>query len=181
MIDSMGTSIFTSFYHHILMALYSTSLGPPPLVLTTYTRAEISEKIARLEDNEQYTEVLTLERQEVGEEVQATRDENERAGNELKALPMVPNDHIKGKIPSEHNNYSGVDTTCNQLYGLADMRDHARLMQYTSENGPFSVKQVQQRGACMFASIRRYINCPFEWTNTHLRRQVAADIIHNVE
>ena len=61
------------------------------------------------------------------------------------------------------------------------MRDHARLMQYASENGPFSVKQVQQRGACMFASIRRYINCPFEWTNTHLCRQVPAHIIHNVE
>ena len=33
----------------------------------------------------------------------------------------------------------------------------------------------------MFASIRRCINCPFEWTNTHLCRQVAAHIIHNVE
>ena len=139
------------------------------------------EKIARLEDNEQYTEVLTLERQEVDEEVQATRDENERAGNELKALTVVPNDHIEGKIPSEHNCYSGVDTTCNQLYGLADMRDHASLMQYASANGPFSVKQVQQRGACMFASIRRCINCPFKWTNTYLLRQVAAHIIHNEE
>ena len=79
----MDTMIYTSFYPDILMALYSTSLGPPPLVLTTYTRAEILEKIARLEDNEQYTEVLTLDRQEVDGEVQATRDENERAGNEL--------------------------------------------------------------------------------------------------
>ena len=170
----MGAVIFTSFYPHILMALYSTSLGPPPLALTTYTRAEILKKIARLEDNEQYTEVLTLERQEVDEVVQVTRDGNKRAGNELKALNVVPYDHIEGKIPSEHNYYSGVDTTCNQIYGLADTRDHARLMQYASENGPFSVKQVQQ-------TIRRCINCPFEWTNTHLHRQVAAHIIHNVE
>ena len=141
-IYSMGATISTSFYPYILMALYSTSLGPPPLVLTTYTRAEILEKIARLEANEQYTEVHTLERQEVDEEAQPTRNENERAGNELKALTVVPNDHIEGKIPSEHNYYSGVDTTCNQLYGLADMRDHDRLMQYASKNGPFSVKQV---------------------------------------
>ena len=181
MIYSMGTVIFISFYPHILMALYSTSLGPPPLALTTYTRAEILKKIARLEDNEQYTKVLTLGRQEVDEEVQATKDENERAGNELKVLTVVPNDHIKGKILSEHNYYSGVDTTCNQLYGLADIRDHARLMQYASENGPFSVKQVQLRGTCMFALMRRCINCSFEWTNTHLCRQVAAHIIHNVE
>ena len=74
----MNATIFTSFYPYILTALYSSSLGPPPLALTTYTRAEILEKIARLEANEQYTEVLTLERQEVDDEVQATRDENER-------------------------------------------------------------------------------------------------------
>ena len=33
----------------------------------------------------------------------------------------------------------------------------------------------------MFAVIRRCTNCPFEWTNTHLHRQVAAHIVHNVE
>ena len=113
----MSAMIFTVFRHFILMALYSTSLGPPPLVLTTYTRAEILEKKERLEANDQYTEVLTLERQEVDAETQATRDENARAGSELKALTVVPNDHIEGKIPSEHEYYRGVDTTCNQLYG----------------------------------------------------------------
>ena len=125
--------------------------------------------------------MLTLERQEVDEEAQAIRAENERAGNELKTLTVVLTDHIEGKVPSEHNYCLGVDTTCNQLYGLADKRDHAMLMQYASKNGSFSVKQVQQRGACIFAAIRRCINCPFEWTNTHLCRQVAAHIIHNVE
>ena len=124
MIYSMGAVIFALFYPYILMALSSTLLGPPPLALTTYTRAEILEKISQLKDNDQYTEVLTLERQEVDEEAQAIRAENERAGNELKTLTVVPNDHIEGKVPSEHNYYLGVDTTCNQLYGLADMRDH---------------------------------------------------------
>ena len=120
MIYSMGATIFTLFYPHILMALYSTSLGSLPLALTMYTRVQILEKISRLEDNEQYTEVLTLERQEVDEEAQAIRADNERAGNELKTLIVVPSDHIEGKVPSKHNYYLGVDTTCNQLYGLAD-------------------------------------------------------------
>ena len=115
------------------------------------------------------------------EEALAIRIQNERAGNELKTLTVSSNDHIKGKAPAEHNYYLGVHTACNQLYGLADMRDHAQLMQYASENGPFSVKQVQQRGACMFAAIRRCINCPFEWTNTPLHRQVVAYIVHNIE
>ena len=103
MIYHNGATIFTSLWHFILMAFYSTSLEPPPLVLTTYTRAEILEKIVRLEDNEQYTEVLILERQEADAETHATRDENARAGSELKALTVVPNDHIEGKIPSEHD------------------------------------------------------------------------------
>ena len=60
------------------------------------------------------------------------------------------------------------------------MRPH-QLMQYTLENGPFSVKQVQQRGACMFSASWRCINCPFEWTNTHLHWQVVAHIVHNIE
>ena len=103
------------------MVFHSTSLGPPPLALMAYTKAEILEKISQLEDNEQYTKVLTLERQEVDEEAQAIRAQNERAGNELKTLTVVSNDHIKGKAPSEHNYYLGVDTDCNQLYRLADM------------------------------------------------------------
>ena len=63
------------------MVFHSTSLGLPPLALMAYTKAEILEKIPQLEDKEQYTEVLTLERQEIDEEAQAIRAQNERAGN----------------------------------------------------------------------------------------------------
>ena len=94
---------------------------------------------------------------------------------------MVPNDHIESKASAEHNYYLGVDTARNQLYRLADMRDHVQLMQYTSENGPFSIMLVHQRGACMFAAIWQCINCPFEWTNTHLHCQVVAHIVHIIE
>ena len=163
------------------MISHSILLGPPPLALTAYTKAEILEKISQLEDNEQYTEVLTQERQEVDEEALAIRTQNERAGNELKTLTVSSNDHIKGKAPAEHNYFLGVDTACNPLYGLADIRDHTQLMQYASKHGLFSVKQVQQREACMFASIQRCINCPFEWTNTHLHQQVVAHIVHNIK
>ena len=103
------------------MISHSTSLGPPPLALMAHTKAEILEKISQLEDNKQYTEVLTLERQEVDEEALAISTQNERAGNELKTLTVSSNDHIEGKVPAEHNYYLRVDTACNQLYGLADM------------------------------------------------------------
>ena len=136
------------------MVFHSASLGPPPLALMVYTKAEILEKISRLENNQQYTEVLTLGRQPIDEEAQAARVQNKRADNQLKTLTIMPNDHIEGKAPAEHNFYLGVDTACNQLYGLVDMQDHARLMQYSSKNGPFSVKLVQQIGACMFVVIQ---------------------------
>ena len=103
------------------MISHSTLLGSPPLALMAYTKAEILEKISWLEDNEQYTEVLTLEWQEVDEEALAIRAQNERAGNELKSLTVLSNDYIEGKAPSEHNYNLGVDTACNQLYRLADM------------------------------------------------------------
>ena len=134
MIYPVGTTIYCtcttidSLCAHILMVFYSTSLGPPPLALMAYTKAEILEKISRLKDNQQYTEVLTLGRQPIDEEVQAARAQNKTAGNELKTLTMVPNDHTEGTAPAEHNCYLGVDTACNQLYGLADMRDHTQLM-----------------------------------------------------
>ena len=100
------------------MVFHSTSLGPPPLVLTAYSKAEILEKLSWLEDNEQYTEVLSLERQEVDEEAQAIRAQNKRAVNKLKTLTVVSNDHIEGKAPSEYNYYLGWTLPVTSSTGL---------------------------------------------------------------
>ena len=40
---------------------------------------------------------------------------------------------------------------------------------------------VQMRGACMFASLRRCIDSPLEYSNTHLRRQIAVTVAENPE
>ena len=40
---------------------------------------------------------------------------------------------------------------------------------------------VQMRGACLFASLRRGIDCPLEYSNTHLRRQIVVTVTENPE
>ena len=45
----------------------------------------------------------------------------------------------------------------------------------------YSVKHSLQRGSCLYHSIRRAIDTPLEWNNTHLRHQVVAHIIKHVQ
>ena len=38
-------------------------------------------------------------------------------------------------------------------------------------NDTIYILQVRARGSCLFESVRRQISCPYEFTNSHLRRQ----------
>ena len=40
---------------------------------------------------------------------------------------------------------------------------------------------VQMRGACLFASLRKGIDCLLEYSNTHLRRQTVVTVTENPE
>ena len=88
---------------------------------------------------------------------------------------------IEGKAPDENRALAGLDTGTNQLYGLSDQRYLNMLFQYASENGGYSVKHSQQRGSCLYHSVRRTIDTSLEWSNTHLRCQVVAHIIRHVQ
>ena len=59
--------------------------------------------------------------------------------------------------------------------------EFASLVEYLQLNGGWFPYQVQRRGACQFASFRRGIDCPAEYTNTHLRCQLIMTIILNKE
>ena len=48
-------------------------------------------------------------------------------------------------------------------------------------NGEYKPVQVQRRGACQYASFRRGIDCPMEFTNTHLRWQLMMELIKHKE
>ena len=135
-----------------------------------YSAAAIQARIATLEASEAYIKVLILERQpEEDAPHAAARDHNDRARAELRNQTATALDVIEGKAPDEYRALAGLDTGANQLYGVSDHRYLNRLFQYASENGGYSVRHSQQRGSCLYHSVRRAIDTPLEWSITHLR------------
>ena len=61
------------------------------------------------------------------------------------------------------------------------MEDLKRIMLYLKQFCNLTSKAVQARGACMLASVRRCANIPYEYTNTHLRRQIVMFVCKLVE
>ena len=146
-----------------------------------YSDAAIQVRIATLEASEAYTEILMLEHQPEDTAHAAARDHNDRAGAELRNQTTTAQNVIKGKAKDEYGALAGLDTGANQLYGLSDQRYLNKLFQYASENGDYFVKHYQQRGSYLYHSIRRAMDTPLEWSNTHLRYQVVAHIIKHVQ
>ena len=54
----------------------------------------------------------------------------------------------------------------NIAVGLQNMQQYKRLEDYLRLNGGMEMYSVQMRGACMFASLRRCIDCPLEYQHT---------------
>ena len=55
------------------------------------------------------------------------------------------------------------------------------LVEYLQLNGGWFPFHVQRRGACQFAAFRRGMDCPMEYTNTHLRRQLVMEMVNHKE
>ena len=55
------------------------------------------------------------------------------------------------------------------------------LLEYLQLNGGWFPFHVQKRGACQFAAFCRGIDCPMEYTNTHLRHQLVMEMIQYKE
>ena len=59
--------------------------------------------------------------------------------------------------------------------------EFSSLLEYLQLNGGWFPFQVQWHGACQFAAFRRGIDCPMEFTNTHLHRQLVMDVVRHKE
>ena len=59
--------------------------------------------------------------------------------------------------------------------------EFSSLLEYLQLNGGWFPFHVQRRGACQFATFRRAIDCPMEYTNTHLWRQLVMEMIRYKE
>ena len=63
------------------------------------------------------------------------------------------------------------------FFGCNTIDQCTSMIEYLQLNGRWFPYQVQRWGACQFAAYRRGIDCPKEYTNTHLRRQIVWKII----
>ena len=59
--------------------------------------------------------------------------------------------------------------------------EFSSLLEYLQLNGGWFPFHVQRRGACQFATFCRGIDCPMEYTNMHLRRQLVMEMIRYKE
>ena len=65
--------------------------------------------------------------------------------------------------------------------GCTTPDEFSSLLEYLQLNGGWFPFHVQRRGACQFAVFRRGIDCPMEYTNTHLRHQLVMEMIRYKE
>ena len=59
--------------------------------------------------------------------------------------------------------------------------EFSSLLEYLQLNRGWFPFHVQRRGACQFATFHWGIDCPMEYTNTHLRRQLVMEMIRYKE
>lgn len=146
--------------------------------LTLYTDAQVKKMINQLGDVDVYKEVLQLERAEAAQQQvpQAAETEGQKLLDGVSNLSR----HIEGRKPPAHLTLAAYDTQANRIYGLQNHQELSKLMDYLRLNGGYTLQPVQNRGACMFASVRRSVNAPLEYSNTHLRRQVVAFICSHI-
>ena len=121
-----------------------------------------------------YNEVLKLEG--LSEESAAV----DRAGQQLLDLCKFESSKVEGKVPSkDYASLKKQSTYSNITVGLKNMQQYKRLEEYLRLNGGMEMYSVQMRGACMFASLRRCIDSPLEYSNTHLKKQIVVTVAEN--
>ena len=172
---------------HFFILNFVPATESPPLELVNYPHNQVMTALDQLRSVPAYVEVLRLEQQprRRGERpVSPDPSFQEEAGQRLIDTSVAGGATIEGAPDSDPGLFEELremDLDCNQVYGLANMEDLQRVSLYTANYCKLTQKAVQARGACLFASIRRNCIAPFEYTNTHLRRQIVMFIINMAE
>ena len=152
-----------------------------------YTHDQVLAALDQLRSVPAYVEVLLLKQQpkRKGERpVTPDPSPQEEGGQKLIDTSVAygaPRDRAPESDPGLVEELREMDLDCNQVYDLATMEDLQMVSLYTSNYCKLTPKAVQARGACLFASFRRNCMAPFEYTNTHLRRQIAMFMINRAE
>ena len=104
-----------------------------------------------------------------------------------KSAPAMEKGRILGKPPRSRPGPSvasllpPLPDALSMFMGCNTPDEFSSLLEYLQLNGGWFPFHVQRRGACQFAAFRRGIDCPMEYTNTHLRRQLVMEMIRYKE
>ena len=132
------------------------------------------------------------EKKEIAEGDQGAADSKSGMADSSSAKPKVPSknpksvksavgkSNILGKPPQPCPKAS-VASLLTMFMGCDTADEFSSLLEYLQLNGGWFPFQVQHHGACQFAAFRRGIDCPQEYINMHLRRQLVMDVVHHKE
>ena len=135
--------------------------------------------IPLLASDERFNELLTLDLlpTDQGQEPAVAAPDIDPVITE--AIEVVP--LVEGNIPPEYQEQREYSTTASLALGLDNQEEYTRLSRYLHERGQLDAVPVGMDGACMFASFRRVINAPMEYTSAHLRHQLIITICNHKE
>ena len=166
------------------LMIVSSHTAPRPLVLQMISHPYINLALDSLRNEPQAHQVLTMpgEGEAVPAEVEALR----RSGRESLKNCLIPSKEIDGRKPTRQQRESylcmmDTDVDANHIYGLGSQGHLFRLLEYGQMNRGFIPRVTQMWGACMFHAIRKGMEYPREFTNTHLRRMVVLFIVENFD
>ena len=137
-------------------------VSEPHVGLVLYNEEEVLDFIkTNIEDiDSAYTKVLTADTAD------KSRTKTGKKGRTNKKRNKKP------KATSKKQNQRNYSTFASNLLQLNNQEEFDRLCDFLHQNGGYTPVPVNSTGNCMFASIRRCIDTPMEYTNSHLRRQV---------
>ena len=88
---------------------------------------------------------------------------------------------VIGRKPHQYPQLNKFGNRTNEICGLGNQEQLSRLMEYLHLNGWYELVPVKNRVSCVFAAIRRWVDVPREYTNTHLRRHIVMYVLQNVQ
>ena len=110
---------------------------------------------------------------------------------EQEPIPVVPpanptmvqavdhSSHVEGGVPPRIPQERDISTHMSLALGLQDQETYSRLIRYLQHHKQLDPIPVEVMGNCMFSSIRRAIDIPFEYQNIHLRRQIVMTLANH--
>ena len=143
-----------------------------PAKLEFMTRGYVTAELDRIRGVPAYNIKLTTELDTEDEEKQppakATRKEKKKRGRKPKISKMQHSRQVISDIPEDMPEWEGRGVGMAETFNLCDMNQLLKLNKYLYDNGNWELFTTPKNGSCVFASIRRGLEAPEEFRNTHL-------------